>query len=139
MTALVLAGSGFLYYSLATIFLVVCLFLILIVVITPSQEGGMAAAFGGMGSDSFFGTKAHQHINKFMVFLAAGFLVLAVVINRVNSNATAESSTGQPTKSKLLGDQPPAPTLPPPPSAPPPGSSAPKPAEAPPPPPTPPK
>jgi preprotein translocase subunit SecG len=125
MTALLLAGSGFLYYSLATIFLVVCLFLILIVVITPSQEGGMAAAFGGMGSDSFFGTKAHQHINKFMVFLAAAFLILAVLINRVNSNATAESPSGQPTKSKLLGDQPPASTLPPPP---PPASSTPKPS-----------
>jgi len=113
MTALLLAGSGFLYYSLATIFLIVCFLLILIVVITPSSEGGMAAAFGGMGSDSFFGTKAHQHINKFMVFLASGFLLLAVIINRVNSFSTGEGAQpGQAPKSKLIDAPAPAPAIP---------------------------
>jgi preprotein translocase subunit SecG len=37
-----------------------------------------------MGSDSFFGTKAHQSINKFTVFLAVSFLVLAFWINWTN-------------------------------------------------------
>ena len=84
MIALLLAAGGFGYYTLCTLFIIICILLIFMVVITPSSEGGMAAAFGGMGSDSFFGTKAHQSINKFTVFLAVSFLVLAFWINWTN-------------------------------------------------------
>jgi len=95
MMSLLLAGAGFGYYALATIFVIVCILLVFIVVITPSNEGGMAAAFGGMGGDSFFGTKAHQHINKFMVFLAVSFLGLAVILNRLNAG-TGPAASGVP-------------------------------------------
>jgi len=90
----VLAAGGFLGTLLSIFFIIICILLIFMVVITPSQEGGMAAAFGGMGSDSFFGTKAHQHINKFTVFLAVSFLVLAFAINWTNKDATSTSGTG---------------------------------------------
>src|SRR5436190_18719611 len=92
MIALLLAGTGFGYYTLCTLFVIICILLIFMVVITPSQEGGMAAAFGGMGSDSFFGTKAHQHINKFTVFLAVSFLVLAFFINWTNKGGVTGDS-----------------------------------------------
>ena len=96
-----LAGVGFGYYTLCTLFVIVCILLVFMVVITPSQEGGMAAAFGGMGSDSFFGTKAHNAINKFTVFLAVSFLCLAFWINWSNKGgAIATDSTG-PAKSEL--------------------------------------
>ena len=90
----VLAAGGFLGTLLSIFFIIICILLIFMVVITPSQEGGMAAAFGGMGSDSFFGTKAHQHINKFTVFLAVSFLVLAFSINWTNKDATSTSGAG---------------------------------------------
>ena len=90
-----LAGVGIGYYTLCTLFVIVCILLVFMVVITPSQEGGMAAAFGGMGSDSFFGTKAHNAINKFTVFLAVSFLCLAFWINWSNKGGvTASGSTG---------------------------------------------
>ena len=38
-----------------------------------------------MGSDTFFGTKAHRHINKFTLFLAVSFLVLAFSINIIKA------------------------------------------------------
>ena len=66
---------------LEILFLLVCLMLIFMVVITPSQSEGLASAFGGMGSESFFGTKAHQHISKFTIFLAVGFLALTIALN----------------------------------------------------------
>ena len=66
---------------LSILFALVCLLLIFMVVITPSQSEGLAGAFGGMGSDTFFGTKAGQHINRFTIGLAVAFLVLAVLIN----------------------------------------------------------
>lgn len=83
MSLLLLGGFG--YGLLAVIFVLLCILLIFMVVITPSQEGGMAAAFGGLGSDSFFGTKANQQINRFTVFLAISFLVLALVLNKINA------------------------------------------------------
>lgn len=66
---------------LDVLFVMICLLLVFMVVITPSQEQGIASAFGGVGSDTFFGTKAHQHISKFTVFLAVSFLVLGTAIN----------------------------------------------------------
>ena len=75
---------------LSILFIITCIMLIFMVVITPSSEGGMAAAFGGMGSETFFGTKAHQHINKFTVFLAVSFLVLAIGINKLNTGKGVE-------------------------------------------------
>ena len=66
---------------LSIFFAIVCLLLIFMVVITPSQSEGLAGAFGGMGSDTFFGTKAGQHINRFTIGLAVAFLILAILIN----------------------------------------------------------
>jgi len=68
-------------FLLDTVFILICLLLVFMVVITPSQSEGLAGAFGGMGSDTFFGTKAHQHISKFTIFLATAFLILGIGIN----------------------------------------------------------
>ena len=75
---------------LTILFVIICLMLIFMVIITPSQEGGLASAFGGMGSDSFFGTKAGRHINRFTVFLAVSFMLLAMSINYLNLNSTRD-------------------------------------------------
>lgn len=98
---------------LIILFVLICILLIFMVVITPSSEGGMAAAFGGLGSESFFGTKAHQHINKFTVFLAVSFLLLAVWINRINARSVGQTSDKA--KEERINKElppPPAPELP---------------------------
>ena len=79
--------------ALSILFALVCILLVFMVVITPSQSEGLAGAFGGMGSDTFFGTKAGQHINRFTVGLAVSFLVLAILINVYAPRRTA---TGRP-------------------------------------------
>ena len=113
---------GFLPVLLSILFVIICLLLIFMVVITPSSEGGMAAAFGGMGSDSFFGTKAHSHINKFTVFLAVSFLVLAFFINWTNKGGIA-AADGGPAKGTTTEEK--MKSLPPSKNAPPPGIPAP--------------
>ena len=101
---------------LSILFIINCLLLIFMVVITPSSEGGMAAAFGGMGSETFFGTKAHQHINKFTVFLAVSFLVLAVAINRLNTGSRVEGTRDATEEGLIERNKPaPAPAVPTPP------------------------
>jgi protein translocase SecG subunit len=104
-----LAAGGFLGTLLGIFFVIICILLIFMVVITPSQEGGMAAAFGGMGSDSFFGTKAHSHINKFTVFLAVSFLVLAFFINWTNKGGVVgETGTRSSTTEEKIKNLPPS-------------------------------
>jgi len=98
---------------LCILFFLICLFLAFMVVITPSSEGGMAAAFGGMGSETFFGTKAHQHINKFTVFLAVSFLLLAIVINRLNVSGHQAKGKGGNIEQRMKNLPPKAPTAPP--------------------------
>ena len=101
-----LAAGGFGYYTLCTLFVIICLLLVFMVVITPSQEGGMAAAFGGMGSDSFFGTRANQAINKFTVFLAVSFLVLAFWINMSNRSGTVAPEGGMTQEEQKMKETP---------------------------------
>ena len=96
------------------LFVIICLLLIFMVVITPSQSEGLAGAFGGMGSDTFFGTKAGQHINRFTIGLAVSFLVLAVLINVY---ATRTASKEEPLVQPKAG-QSPAPPAPAPPGQP---------------------
>jgi protein translocase SecG subunit len=89
-------------------FLFVLLAILFMVVITPSNEGGMAAAFGGMGGDSFFGSKANQHVNRFTVFLAVSFLVLAMALNFMSSGKSVEKGKGR-LEQRLEEAKPPAP------------------------------
>jgi protein translocase SecG subunit len=94
---------------LSILFILICLLLVFMVVITPSNEGGMAAAFGGMGGDTFFGSKANQHINKFTVFLAVSFLVLAMLLNYMSVGKSAQKGKGSIEKRLEQSAPPPAP------------------------------
>jgi protein translocase SecG subunit len=98
---------------LTILFILICILLVFMVVITPSQEGGMVATFGGLGSDSFFGTKAHQQISKFTVVLAVGFLVLAIWINKLNAGGNARPSGRADKVGEHVQPAPQAPGLPP--------------------------
>ena len=102
---------GILFILLSILFIVICLLLVFMVVITPSNEGGMAAAFGGMGGDSFFGSKANQHVNRFTVFLAVSFLVLAMSLNYLSAGKSGERDKGRIEK-RMEDVKPPAPPAP---------------------------
>lgn len=84
-----------LFVLLSIVFIIICLLLVFMVVITPSNEGGMAAAFGGMGGDTFFGSKANTHINRFTVFLAVSFLVLAMALNYLSAGTAMGPGKGR--------------------------------------------
>lgn len=82
-------------WALQILFILVCLVLSFFILIQPAKGEGIAGAFGMGGSESFFGTKAGQHMNRLTIFLSIGVLVLALVINllaRGGSDAAGESS-----------------------------------------------
>jgi preprotein translocase subunit SecG len=58
-------------------------FLILLVLIQRGRGGGLAGAFGGMGGQSAFGTKAGDVFTKITVGVAAFWIVLCILATNV--------------------------------------------------------
>lgn len=54
------------------------LFLILLVLVQRGKGGGLAGAFGGMGGQSAFGTKAGDLFTKVTIGVAAFWIVLCI-------------------------------------------------------------
>jgi preprotein translocase subunit SecG len=65
--------------------------LILLVLIQQGRGGGLAGAFGGMGGQSAFGTKAGDLFTKITIFVAAFWIILCVATVKW-ANVETESS-----------------------------------------------
>lgn len=72
MTSLIRFGLGFLLVFSA-------LFLIALVLIQRGRGGGLAGAFGGMGGQSAFGTKAGDVFTRITVVVAACWILLCIL------------------------------------------------------------
>lgn len=114
------------------------LFLIFLVLIQRGRGGGLAGAFGGMGGQSAFGTKAGDVFTKITVGVAAFWIVLCVLsINVLGRQQSLLSGTLGSASPEALGPsagaQPgaPAPTQQPVPPITPPATDAAPPAAAP--------
>lgn len=66
-------------YLLAVLLILTSIFLILVVLIQRGRGGGLAGAFGGMGGQSAFGTKAGDLFTRVTIGVAAFWIVLCVV------------------------------------------------------------
>lgn len=82
------------------------LFLILLVLIQQGRGGGLAGAFGGMGGQSAFGTKAGDLFTKITIGAAAVWILLCVatvkwatqeesVFQGIGGNAPTKVSPGE--------------------------------------------
>ncbi len=69
---------------LLTLFLIICVLLILVVLLQKGRGGGLGSAFGGAGS-SAFGTRTGDVFTWVTIVLTALFLVLAIVTSHVVS------------------------------------------------------
>ena len=63
--------------------LLTAVFLIVLVLIQRGKGGGLAGAFGGMGGQSAFGTKAGDLFTKITIGVAAFWIVLCMVTVKV--------------------------------------------------------
>jgi preprotein translocase subunit SecG len=73
----------FFAHFLMFLLLVVSFFLIVLVLIQRGKGGGLAGAFGGMGGQSAFGTKAGDLFTKITVVAAGVWIVLCMFMVRV--------------------------------------------------------
>ena len=65
---------------LTLIHVIACLFLILLVLVQPSRDDGMAGAFGGMGGSVAFGVKTLDVLWKATILLAVIFMGTALAL-----------------------------------------------------------
>ena len=84
----------------------ISLFMILLIMIQRGKGGGLAGAFGGMGGQSAFGTKAGDTFTKITVYTALIWFALCVItllvlnggmsrgLLDVDTNKTAAPSMG---------------------------------------------
>ena len=81
--------------TIATVlFVLVCLFLILIVLLRKSDGGGLGGAFG-MGGDSPFGAKTQNALDKIAIYAAIGFFALAIFLSLFPKVAGEKSAGGK--------------------------------------------
>jgi preprotein translocase subunit SecG len=73
---------------LMVLLLLTALFLIVLVLIQRGKGGGLAGAFGGMGGQSAFGTKAGDLFTKITIGLATFWIILCMVMVKVSGVGT---------------------------------------------------
>jgi preprotein translocase subunit SecG len=92
---------------LMTLLLVTAVFLILLVLIQRGRGGGLAGAFGGLGGQSAFGTKAGDLFTRITIGVAAFWIVLcAVSVKLLNESSPLAPNLGQNTTAGPSGSAP---------------------------------
>ena len=88
---------------LMVLMVVTAVFLIVLVLIQRGKGGGLAGAFGGMGGQSAFGTKAGDLFTRITIGVAAFWIILCLVaVKSFGTSAKKIDETG-------LGGAPPPP------------------------------
>lgn len=86
---------GFLTGLLMVLLLLTALFLIVLVLIQRGKGGGLAGAFGGMGGQSAFGTKAGDLFTKITIGVASFWIILCIITVKVLGIAGSDGPLGE--------------------------------------------
>ncbi len=66
-------------YLLMTLLILTAIFLIVLILVQRGKGGGLAGAFGGMGGQSAFGTKAGDLFTRITIVAAAFWIILCII------------------------------------------------------------
>jgi preprotein translocase subunit SecG len=81
------------FYITISLFIFVCIFMILLILIQKGRGGGLASAFGGAGGNTAFGSKTGDVLTWTTSVVFGIFLILAVALNLLaNKRATSRST-----------------------------------------------
>jgi preprotein translocase subunit SecG len=93
----------------------VCLFLIIVVLLQSGKSGDIAAAFGGMGSQTAFGPRgAATILSRATTWSAIIFMVTSITLSVFASRRGVTNSVLQGVKASQTKSQPAKPATPPP-------------------------
>ena len=71
-----------------------CVFIILLILIQRGKGGGLAGAFGGMGGQSAFGTKAGDTFMRITIVTVAVWFLFCIGIHIVSKPGAQDSGMG---------------------------------------------
>jgi preprotein translocase subunit SecG len=99
-------------FTLITIVhIIVCFFLIIVVLLQSGKSGDIAAAFGGMGSQTAFGPRgAATALSKATTWSAIIFMVTSITLSIFAARRTGPNSVLQGLKPSQTKSQPATPT-----------------------------
>lgn len=99
------------YVVLVSIYIVICFFLILVVLLQQGKGADIAGAFGGGGSQTAFGARgATTFLHKLTTGAFVGFVLLSVVLSILE--ARPRSSVIKTMPAKAAAEKAPAPAAP---------------------------
>jgi preprotein translocase subunit SecG len=100
-------------YLIVAIHIIVCIFMIIVVLLQSGKSADVAAAFGGMGSQTAFGPRSAANVlTKATTWSAVIFMVTSIVLSIMMSHRAAGGSVLQgikPAKQSTAPAQPGAP------------------------------
>jgi len=97
------------------IHIIVCLFLIIVVLLQSGQSGDIAAAFGGMGSQTAFGPRgAATALSRATTWSAVIFMLTSITLSVMASRHAGSKSVLQGLSPSQTKSQPAKPAAPPP-------------------------
>lgn len=98
---------------ITTVHVFVCLFLITVVLLQSGKSGDIAAAFGGMGSQTAFGPRgAATVLTKATTWCAIIFMVTSITLSVMGTRRNGPASVLQGLKSSQTQSQPAKPAQP---------------------------
>jgi preprotein translocase subunit SecG len=87
------------YVVLVTIYIVICFFLILVVLLQQGKGADIAGAFGGGGSQTAFGARgATTFLHKLTTGAFVGFVLLSVILSILEARPRASVIKTMPAK-----------------------------------------
>ena len=93
--------------------IIVCFFLIIVVLLQSGKSGDIAAAFGGMGSQTAFGPRgAATALSKATTWSAIIFMVTSITLSVYASRKSGPNSVLQGIKPSTTNSKPAAPAAP---------------------------
>jgi preprotein translocase subunit SecG len=99
---------------LTIVHIAVCLFLIIVVLLQSGKSGDIAAAFGGMGSQTAFGPRgAATVLSRATTWSAIIFMVTSITLSVFASRRGVSNSVLQGVKASQTKSQPAKPATPP--------------------------
>jgi len=102
-----------LFYLITVLHVLVCLFLIIVVLLQSGQSGDIAAAFGGMGSQTAFGPRgAATVLTKATTWCAVIFMLTSITLSVAASRRSGPGSVLGNYKSQPAKTQPAKPAPP---------------------------
>jgi preprotein translocase subunit SecG len=98
---------------LTVVHILVCFFLIIVVLLQSGQSGDIAAAFGGMGSQTAFGPRGSATVlTKATTWCAVIFMITSLALSVLASRSHGPKSVLEGVKGSTTNTQPVAPAQP---------------------------